>query len=71
MLVSYDSDIGTRLFLNGDAPPAGVVYVRDPPAAPLVGAGEIAEVLAAVDPIGAFVVARHGRVRVQPLPNHP
>lgn len=67
VLVTFDRDIGARIFHHGDPPPPGVVYLRFVPTGP----AEAARVLLAVlgdDTLGQFVTLRRDRLRAQPLP---
>ena len=68
VLVTFDSDIGERIFKDGDPPPPGVIYLRFIQS----DAEETARVaLALLDPPGVegrFLTYRNGRVRSQPLP---
>ena len=69
-LVTFDSDIGERIYKDGDPPPPGVLYLRFAQS----DAGETARVVLRVLALDtfrlaeSFVTYRNGRVRHQPLP---
>ncbi|WP_420455381.1 DUF5615 family PIN-like protein [Rubrivirga sp.] len=70
VLVTFDSDIGERIFKDGDAPPPGVIYLRFIQTDPEETARVVLSLLALDrDEVeGRFVTYRNGRVRSQPLP---
>ncbi|MDT0631132.1 DUF5615 family PIN-like protein [Rubrivirga sp. S365] len=69
-LITFDSDIGERIFKDGDPPPPSVIYLRFIQS----DAEETARVvlqLLALDGVRvgeSYVTYRNGRVRHQPLP---
>ena len=68
-LVTFDSDIGERLFLHGDAPPAGVVYLRFIQTADDEAARIVLSLLESGDTItGHYTTYRNGVVRRGQLP---
>ena len=70
VLVTFDSDIGERIFREGDPPPPGVIYLRFIQSNPEETARVVLQVLdlGVLGPPWAFVTYRNGRVRHQPLP---
>lgn len=72
VLVTFDSDIGGRLFLHGDPAPVGVLYLRFVQSTPSEAAILIRAVLSGTPEgvIGRYVTVSRERVRVQALP-HP
>lgn len=70
VLVTFDRDIGERIYKDGDPPPPGVIYLRFVPPSPEATARVVQDLLA-LDPNGAdgvFLTYRNGQVRAQPLP---
>ena len=69
-LVTFDSDIGERIFKDGDPPPPGVLYLRFAQSDPEETARIVLRVLAldAFRLAESFVTYRNGRARHQPLP---
>ena len=69
-LITFDSDIGERIFKDGDLPPPGVIYLRFIQS----DAEETARVVLAVLDLdsheieGRYLTYRNGRLRSQPLP---
>lgn len=69
VLLTFDSDIGERIFRAGDPPPPGVIYLRFIQRDPLETARVVIGILDAEIAIsGQFITYRNGRVRHQPLP---
>ncbi|MEM1117911.1 MAG: DUF5615 family PIN-like protein [Bacteroidota bacterium] len=70
VLLTFDSDIGERIFKDGDAPPPGVIYLRFVQAAPEEAARIVTDIFGIenIDVSRSFVTYRNGRVRHQPLP---
>ena len=69
VLVTFDSDIGERLFRHGDPVPPGVLYLRFVQSTPTEAADVILAVLRTTDRvIGRYVTISRGRVRSQALP---
>ncbi len=70
VLVTFDSDIGERIFKDGDPPPPGVIYLRFIQSDPEETARVVLSLLALDEGgvEGRFVTYRKGRVRSQPLP---
>ena len=69
-LVTFDSDIGERIFKDGDRPPPGVIYLRFMQTDAEETARVVLQILAldGVRVSESFVTYRNGRVRHQPLP---
>ena len=69
VLVTFDSDIGERLFHHGDPPPRGVLYLRFVPAHPEAVAHLLLDLLRTGEAgvIGQFVTVKRDRMRSQPL----
>ena len=68
VVVTFDSDIGTRIYHGGDPPPPGVVYLRGVQSSPEAAARVLLDLLALPVDEGQFVTYRNGRVRSQPMP---
>ena len=67
VLVTLDSDIGTRIYRDGDRPPPGVLYLRFVQSDP----EHAGRAVLSIEPglvEGRCVTYRNGRVRSQPLP---
>ena len=70
VLISFDSDIGERIFRAGDPAPPGVLYLRFAQSDP-EEAGRVVRALVRSDVgevAGRFVTCRRGVVRQRPLP---
>ena len=70
-LITFDSDIGERIFKDGDTPPPGVIYLRFVQSDAEETARVVLQILAldGVRVSESFVTYRNGRVRHQPLPH--
>lgn len=69
VLITFDSDIGERIFRHGDAPPPGVIYLRFIQSDPEETARVIIGILNSGTSLdGQFITYRNGRIRRQPLP---
>lgn len=70
LLVSFDSDIGERLFRHGDPTPPGVVFLRFVQASPDHTARVLLDLLdtSAAEIARRFVTVEADRTRVRPLP---
>ena len=72
VLVTFDSDIGERLFLHGDAPPPGVVYLRFIQASDDEAARLVLSLIADGGPItGFYTTHRSGAFRRSPIASQP
>lgn len=69
VLVSFDSDIGERLFLHGDLPPVGVVYLRLTQTSADEAARVVLSLLRGGGTLNGFYTTyRNGVFRQSPLP---
>lgn len=70
VLVTFDSDIGERIFKDGDPSPPRVLYLRFIQSDPEETARVVLDILSLDPPVldGRFVTYRNGRIRLQPLP---
>lgn len=70
VLVTFDSNIGERIYRDGDPPPRGVLYLRFIQSDPEETARVVLDLLAlgASDVEERYVTYRNGRVRSQPFP---
>lgn len=70
VLVTFDSDIGERIFKDGDPPPVGVIYLRFIQSDAEETARVVLQIIT-LDHVRVerhFVTYRNGRVRQQRLP---
>lgn len=72
VLFTFDSDIGERLFLHGDAPPPGVVYLRFIQASDDEAARLVLSLIEDGGPItGFYTTHRSGAFRRSPIASQP
>jgi len=69
VLITFDSDIGERIYRDKDAPPPGVIYLRFIQNDPEETARVVLDLLdSSISIEGQFITYRKGRVHRQPLP---